>query len=268
MKSPLKWVGGKSKLAAQITERIPSHHAYAEVFAGAGWVFFHKRESRVEVLNDINGELISFYRVLQNHLEEFCRQFKWMLSSREFFENFKKQQEAGGLTDIQRAVRFYYLQRHAFGGNVTGRVFGVSKESPPPVNLMRLETELSEVHFRLSGVTIENLSWDSFIPRYDSPNAFFYLDPPYYGTEHFYGKDCFNRGEFAKMAAALQKTEGKFLLSLNDCKEIRNIFSAFNIEATSTMYCCGREKTENEKAGEVFITNYEREPQGLLGLCG
>lgn len=266
MKSPLKWLGGKSRLAPEIVKRIPPHQAYCEVFAGAGWVFFHKPQSRIEVLNDINGDLISFYRILQNHLEEFCRQFKWLLSSREFFDNFKKQQEAGGLTDIQRAVRFYYLQRHAFGGKVTGQTFGVSKESPPPVNLVRLETELSEVHFRLSGVTIENLSWEKFIPKYDSPSMFFYLDPPYYGTEHFYGRNCFKREDFLKMNMALQSVQGKFLLSLNDCPEVRKIFSSFFIEATSTMYSCAREG--NEKVKEVFITNYEKQPEGLLGLCG
>ncbi len=85
MKSPLCYMGGKSRLARKIASLIPPHETYAEAFAGAGWVFFAKTESRYESINDLNSDLISFYRVLQNHLEEFCKQFKFLLSSREWF---------------------------------------------------------------------------------------------------------------------------------------------------------------------------------------
>ena len=100
MDSPLAYVGGKSKLSNMIIEMIPKHQAYCEAFAGAGWVFFRKEPSKYEVINDLDSDLISFYRVVQNHLEEFLKQFKWLLSSREWFEDWKRQQEAGGLTDI------------------------------------------------------------------------------------------------------------------------------------------------------------------------
>jgi len=85
MKSPLCWMGGKSRLASQIVALIPEHQAYAEVFAGAAWVFFTKPESKFESINDLNSDLVVFYRVLQYHVEEFCRQFKFLLSSREWF---------------------------------------------------------------------------------------------------------------------------------------------------------------------------------------
>lgn len=118
MNSPLPYIGGKSKLADTIIKMVPEHTAYCEVFAGAAWVFFRKERSKYEVINDLDGDLISFYRVLQNHLEEFTKQFRWILSSREWFEDFKSQQESKGLTDIQRSARYYYLQRHCFGGRV------------------------------------------------------------------------------------------------------------------------------------------------------
>ena len=68
-KSPLAWVGGKSKLTSTIIPLIPKHSCYVEVFAGAAWVLFRKDSSKVEVINDINGDLITLYRVIQNHLE-------------------------------------------------------------------------------------------------------------------------------------------------------------------------------------------------------
>lgn len=255
MKSPLCWVGGKSKLADRICNLIPDHKHYAEAFAGAGWVFFRKDPSKYESLNDINGDLVSFYRVLQNHLEEFCKQFKFILSSRETFADFKGQLEAGGLTDIQRAARFYYLQRHSFGGKITSRVFGVGVEKFPPINLLRLETELSEVHLRLARVTVENLPWNNYIPRYDRAETFFYLDPPYYGTEFFYGRGLFNKEDFTRLAGLLVDLKGKFLLSLNDCPEIRETFAAFDIVSAQTKYTVGGGK-KAKTVGEVLIKNY------------
>jgi len=109
MKSPIPYIGGNSKLADTIIKMIPEHQAYCEVFCGAAWVFFRKEPSKYETINDLDSDLVTFYRILQHHLEEFLRQFKWLLSSREWFEDFKRQQEAGGLTDIQRAARYYYL---------------------------------------------------------------------------------------------------------------------------------------------------------------
>lgn len=263
MDSPLKWVGGKSKLADRIVKLIPRHTRYAEVFAGAGWVFFRKPQSRYETINDINSDLVAFYRVLQNHLEEFCKQFKWLLSSREFFEDFKAQRAAGGLTDIQRAARFYYTQRQAFGGKVVGQTFGVSVDSPPAVNLLRIEEEMSRVHMRLTGVVIENLPWLDYLERYDRPDTFFYLDPPYHGTEDYYGKALFSRDDYTRMAAALASVKGKFILSLNDVPEIRETFAAFSIRGAETMYSCNQKAAQ--KASEVLIMNYEPE-MGLLGL--
>ncbi|SPD73845.1 D12 class N6 adenine-specific DNA methyltransferase (fragment) [uncultured Desulfobacterium sp.] len=171
--SPLAYIGGKSKLSDTIIKMMPEHQAYCEVFAGAAWVFFRKEPSKYETINDLDNDLVAFYRVLQYHLEEFLKQFKWLLSSREWFEDWKRQQQASGLTDIQRAARYYYLQRHSFAGRVKARTFGTGPLRRPRVNLLRLEEELSEVHIRLSRVTIENLPWHEFIVRYDRPQTFF-----------------------------------------------------------------------------------------------
>jgi DNA adenine methylase len=181
--SPIIYIGGKSRISKQIIEMMPEHKAYCEVFAGAAWVFFRKEPVKYEVLNDLDGDLVAFYRVVQNHLEEFLRQFRWILSSREWFEDYKRQIQASGLTDIQRAARFYYIQRQAFSGVVRNPSFGINPRNRPRINLLRIEEEMSEVHLRLTNATIENLDWRTFIDKYDRNKTILYLDPPYYKAE-------------------------------------------------------------------------------------
>lgn len=231
---------------------MPAHESYCEVFAGAAWVFFRKEPSKYEVINDLDGDLICFYRILQNHIEEFLKQFKWLLASREWFEDFKRQQAAGGLTDIQRAARYYYLQRMCFGGRVKGRTFGANPGGPPRINLLRMEEELSGVHLRLARVTIENLPWDSFIAKYDRPNTLFYYDPPYYKAPFY--KHNMELTDYKQMAAILAKLKGYFILSINDFPEIRGIFNGFNIKAVKLNYSVAKDKQTVGR--ELLITNY------------
>jgi len=252
MNSPLSYIGGKSKLSETIIKMIPEHRAYCEVFVGGAWVFFRKEPSKYETINDLDSDLVCFYRVLQNHVEEFLKQFKWLLSSREWFLDWKRQQVAGGLTDIQRAARYYYLQRHSFGGRVRARTFGTGPLHRPRINLLRIEEELSEIHLRLSTVTIENLSWQEFIKRYDRPETFFYCDPPYYKAPYYehnlYIKD------YQEMAAILAGLKGKFILSINDLPEMREIFSGFNIKPVELKYSVS--KGPLTEAKELLISNF------------
>jgi DNA adenine methylase len=250
--SPLAYIGGKSKLAKTIIDMMPKHKAYCEVFAGAAWVFFKKPVSKYEVINDLDSDLVVFYRVLQNHLEEFLRQFKWLLSSREWFEDCKRQQAAGGLTDIQRAARYYYLQRLCFGGRVRGRTFGAGPFHPTRINLLRIEEELSAVHLRLVGVTIEHLSWDAFINRYDRPEVLFYCDPPYYKMPYY--EHNLDLSDYKKMAAELAGIKGKFILSINDHPDIREVFRSFQINTVSLKYTVSKGKQTTGQ--ELLVSNF------------
>ncbi len=253
MKSALAYVGGKSKLSGEIISMIPEHKTYCEVFTGAGWVFFGKEPSKYEVINDLDGDLIAFYRVLQNHLEEFFRQFRFLLSSREWFYDWREQLECRGFTDIQRAARYYFVQRQCFGGKVSSRNFGVAPQRPPRINLLRMEEELSAIHLRLSGVVIENLTWSEFLTRYDRPETFFYLDPPYYQT------DCYKYNfsgieDYQKMATLLKGISGKFILSINDHEDIRETFKDFSIKPVSLNYSIKKDGLITGK--ELLIWNY------------
>jgi DNA adenine methylase len=155
------WIGGKRRLADHLIPRFPKHECYVEVFAGGAALYFLRPPAAVEVINDINGDLINLYRVVQHHLEEFVRQFKWVPET---------------LTDIQRAARFYYLQHNCFGAKVEGQSFGTATTSPPGLNLLRLEETLSAAHLRLSNTFVERLDWKTCIDRYDRPHTLFYLD--------------------------------------------------------------------------------------------
>lgn len=252
-KSPLAWLGGKSRLADQIIDRMPAHTAYCEVFAGAAWVLFKKPESKVEIINDINGELVTLYRCVKHHLPALVEQFRWMLIARDEFDRFM-QTPADTLTDIQRAARFYYLSKNAFGARVRGPTFGIAATAAPRLNLLRMEEDLSEAHLRLSRVFIECKPYQDIISRFDKPGTLFYIDPPYWGCEDDYGKDLFSRTDFTSLAGMLSTIKGKFILSLNDHPGVREVFGGFKLEKVKTRYSVSANK--NQQVGELLITNF------------
>ena len=257
IRSPLSgWLGGKFRQSRKINSLIPSHKCYAEVFAGGAWILFTKQPdtSKAEIINDINQDVVGLYRVLQNHLEEFLRYFKWALVSRDEYLRLQRV-DPSTLTDIQRAARFYYLQKTSFAGKVADNPsFGVRPLKPPLINLLRIEEELSQVHMRLTRVVIERLDYAEFIKRYDRDYTFFYLDPPYYGKEHYYGPG-FERADFQRLRDLLASSQAQWLLSINDTPEIRQLFADFIIEPVQVRYSTGRSTTGGYP--ELLIRNYQ-----------
>lgn len=255
-RSPMSgWIGGKSCLSKRIAAMLPEHKCYCEPFAGAAWVLFRKPESKAEVLNDINRNIVTLYRVIQNHLEEFIRYFKWMLVSRNEFERLKAI-DPDTLTDIQRAARFYYLQQSCFGGRMDGNpAFGYAAGRGPKLNLLRIEEHLSAAHLRLARTYIECLPYHEVIRRYDKPTTVYYLDPPYWDCENYYGKGIFCKDDFTVLTELLKKIDGKFILSLNDRPEVRELFSDFILEEVQVNYTCSNGK--NLKVGELLFRNFD-----------
>jgi len=248
----IPWIGGKRRLAKTILPLFPAHECYVEPFAGGAALFFIKQPSNVEVLNDINGDLINLYRVVKHHLEEFIRQFKWALISRQMFA-WLKQTNVDTLTDIQRAARFYYLQRMAFGGKVDNQSFGTATTSGPRLNLLRIEEELSAAHLRLSRVYIEHLSWHECVRRYDRPHTIFYLDPPYWGTVG-YGVE-FDFDQYVLMAELARTIKGKMVVSVNDITEMRDVFSGFRMSTADIVYTVGG-GDKGKAVKELIIRNF------------
>lgn len=247
------WMGGKRRLVSQLIEKMPEHQCYVELFAGGAALFFMRDQpSKVEVINDLNGELVNLYRVVQHHLEEFVRQFKWALVSRQMFE-WLKSASIELMTDIQRAARFYYLQHTAFGAKVSGQTFGTATTARP-VNLLRIEEQLSEAHLRLSGVTVEHLSWDACFKKYDRPHSFMYADPPYWKLTG-YGMD-FGLDQYQKMAELMKSCQSKVMLSINDHEDMRTVFAGLKIDTTKIKYSVGNSGAGRELKHELIITNY------------
>jgi DNA adenine methylase len=232
------YVGGKRALAKRLVERIEAvpHEIYAEPFVGMGGVFFRRRSRpRKEVINDISADVVNLFRLLQRHFQQLLDVLKWQVCSRAEFERLMAT-DPETLTDLERAARFLYLQRTAFGGRVAERHFGVSYTAGSRFDLTKLVPMLEDVHERLAPVDIERLPYATLIERYDTPGTLFYLDPPYHGNEADYGPGVFSAADFERLSALLKGIEGSFIMSINDTPEIRALFARFTIEEVGVNY--------------------------------
>ena len=225
MDSFISWTGGKKLLRNKILEQFPGseeYDRYIEVFGGAGWILFAKeRHANLEVFNDANGELINLYRCVKHHEEALRKELEWNFVSREQFFDSKEQINTRGLTDIQRAARYFLLIKNSFGTDL--RSFGVRAR-----NLDDNINYLSIVKERLKRTVIENKDFQGLIKTYDRDKALFYLDPPYYGAEDYYSVN-FTGQDHVRLCDALSKIKGKFILSYNDCYHIRQLYKSFAI---------------------------------------
>ncbi len=230
------WRGGKRALARTLAARIEAieHTRYVEPFVGMGGVFF-RRPSRpkLEVINDISADVVNLFRILQRHYQQFLDQLRFQTYSRAEFERLKAT-DPDLLTDLERAARFLYVQVTSFGG--MGSQFGVDY-ARPRWNLTRIVPLLEDVHDRLSGVLIERLPYAECIRRYDSrPGTLFYCDPPYWGCTDDYGKGLFSEADFERLRDLLEGLQGRFILSLNDTPEVRELFGRFHLEEVQLNY--------------------------------
>ena len=247
------YLGGKRNLAKRICAKIREidHRTYVEPFVGMGGIFLRRdRQPPAEVINDISGDVANLFRILQRHYQPFIDFLKWRITSRAEFDRLKRE-DPSTLTDLERAARFLYLQRLAFGGKVQGRTFGVSRGRGGMFNLTELEPMLGDIHERLAGVIIEQLPYDQVLRRYDREDTLFYLDPPYWGCEDDYG-DTFGPEDFDRMAEQLAGLQGRFLLSINDAPGVRQVFGRFLLEEAETTWSIG---ARPQKVGELIIRN-------------
>lgn len=248
------WPGGKRRLAKHILPLIAHqpHQCYVEPFAGGAAILFMRTPAAVEIINDLNGELVRLYRCVRHHLDELVRQFRWALVSREMYQ-WAQMEQPETLTDIQRAARFFYLQKLAFGAKVNGQNFGAAATSSPRLNLLRIEEDLSAAHLRLARVTIEHLPWQACIARYDRSDTLFYLDPPYWQTTG-YGVD-FDLDQHRALADTMATIEGRAILSINDHPTMREVYGAFHARRLKTTYKLGGNR-HPKQAAELLVTTW------------
>lgn len=255
LKSPIGRVWGKSKLAKDIVALFPEHKHYVEVF---GWwlsVFFKKEPSKLETINDINDELINLWYIIITKPQSLSNALEHMLISRTIFNNIKLKKYIPK-NDIERAAYFYYLISQSFWSK--GDNFAMSAKSwRKPKNLWKNFFTWSE---RLKFVTIESMSFELLIEKYDSPDTFFYLDPPYYNYEQCY-KSWFTKDQHLLLRDKLTKVQGKFLLSYNDHPEIRELYKGFNIRDSKEIEYTLWKNVHNVRkvVSELYISNYSNE---------
>lgn len=219
-----------------------------------GGVFFRRRlRPRVEIINDRSRDVANFFRILQRHKAALLEEMRHQVMDRAEFERLQRV-VPDTLTDVERAARFYLLQRWSYAYKAIGQNFAVSGQARFDVRVPG--RVLERIHGRLSAVIVECLPWADFVERYDRADALFYLDPLYYGCEDDYGRDMLARSDFDRMSGVLAQRKGRFLLSSNDAPEVRRIFAGFANDAVKTKYTVGN-ADRSEAAAEVLI------PDGL-----
>jgi DNA adenine methylase len=260
--SPFKWVGGKSRLRKAIIQLLPPHTCYVEPFAGAAWVLFGKPRSDVEVLNDINEELITFFRVVKSKSDELLASFEWELVSRAEFERLADQ-DPSTLSDVQRAHRFYYLIMAGWGGELNYPRFQTSITDGGHGNrligaLKTLESRLKPVHDRLRTVIIECLEWEACVDRYDREGTVMYVDPPYPGNKCNYANNMRDWEAHQRLRERLVRAKCKWVLSSYDTSEVCRLYDGYYILPVESSSGMKVEKHRGERVinREVLITNF------------
>ena len=251
MIGPLPYIGGKRALANRIIAMFPKHTTYVEPFSGGAQVFFRKEPSKVEVLNDLDHEIVNFFRVCQQHYEELVRYLKFTVASREWFD-LLYEAKLDGFTDIQRAGRFLFLAKNCYAGLVRRKNFAWSIENTNRFNPERIPSLIEATHQRLARVQIECLPYEQVMEHSDRGETLFYLDPPYYKLKLY--NHNLEHDDFVRMSALLAGIRGKFILSLNDLPEVRTIFKRFKIHGIDIHYTA--QKKPGKRYREVLITNF------------
>lgn len=252
LKPPISRMGGKSRLRKQIISLIPEHICYTEPFFGAGWVYFGKDPSKVEVINDVDQELMNLFKMLKHHSEEIHRLLQYEVCSRDVFTEYRKEVNVSTLTELQRAVRYIYILSQSFASK--GISFGYGTNTRPSPQIFQTE-HLATLKNRLRNTFIENLDFTEIFQRYDRQYTFHFCDPPYFETDGYAVR--FGEKEHLKLKTCLEVIEGKFLLTINDHEKVREWYKDFNIIETEVNYSVAKDKEARGKYKELIITNYD-----------
>ncbi len=242
---------------------IPPHSCYVEVFGGAGWVLFGKPPSDVEILNDIDQELINFFRIIRNRPEDFIDSFDLELVSRAEFERLAVL-DPSQIDEIQRAHRFYYLIMAGWGGELNYPRFQTSISDGGHGNRLigaieTLRARIEPIHKRLNTVIIENLGWQECIDRYDREGVVMYLDPPYPGNGVNYFHNMRDWKDHERLAERLTQTRCRWILSSYNSKDIHTLFRDYHFTYITSASGMNTAKDSKNRVvnQEVLITNFE-----------
>jgi len=214
LKTPITYYGGKQNLITTILPLFPKHQTYIEPFVGGGAVFWAKRPSEVEVINDYNRELINFYEVCQNEFVELEKMVRISLHSRSLHADASVMYNNPHLfTRIQRAWAVWVLSSQSFSSMLDGTWgYDVIKGTTSRKISKKRDSFTEEYAIRLQNVQIENTDALRVIRSRDYENAFHYCDPPYFNSDcgHY---DGYSIDDFEELLKTLSSLQGKFLMS-------------------------------------------------------
>lgn len=257
MNSFMSWIGGKKSLRDVVLARFPPYYErYIEVFGGAGWVLFHKPPGNdVEVWNDWNSNLANLYRCVRDKPNKLKHKLRYVLNSREDFNiiaSLHKNSLLPRLYDVDRAAKFYQLIRYSYAS-------GLDSFGAQPHSMWMDFPQIDMASRRLQKVIIENKDFEKLIRQYDRPVSFFYCDPPYFATESYYKDVGFSEADHIRLRDTLVQCDGKFLVSYNDCPQIRKIWDKPNIyiEEVSRINNLAQRYENGSQYAELLISNYD-----------
>ena len=204
MKTPLTYYGGKQRLASKIIPLIPPHHLYCEPFVGGGAIFFQKPKSQVEVLNDINGELVNFYIVVQTKFRKLQKEIQSSLHSRDLHRKASVIYNNPDMFDaVKRAWAVWILASQSFASRLNGTWGYDVKENSTSLNIARKRDAFVKTYAdRLRSVQLECTDALRIIKSRDRKDSFFYCDPPYFNSDmgHY---DGYTQKDFERLLEVL-----------------------------------------------------------------
>lgn len=279
-------IGNKTPILPILYALFPKkYNRYIEPFGGSGSVLLGKEKpDSFEVFNDVDGELMNFFRCGRDRSAELLWELGYLpLNSREEFNSWKGIYEPGYFQnphlskqieiidksmppewaaelkdamfkrinnfEVRRAAIYYKQTRYSFFSS--RRSF-----SCQPCSITGFFYLFTEMAKRLENVVLENQSYEILIPHYDRKDAFVYGDPPYYDSEYVYN-DSFTWEDHVRLRDILAHMKGKFLLSYNDCPEIRELYRGFEIFDFSRLHSMVQKITPGKKFNELLIGNYD-----------
>ena len=234
---PLRYRGGKWRLAEWIISFFPPHELYCEPFAGGASVLFRKPASTLEVINDMDGDVVAFFRCLRNRPDELREALRLTPYSREELRLANKQVEEATDVEMERARRLYV--RCQMGRGSSSRIAGFRMQRTKygwGVNKPREFLEngfLDAAAERLTHVQLENLPALELIPRADGPKALFYVDPPYLAATRsgkLYNCEMMGEEEHQELSEQLHSVKGMVVLSGGDSGFYRELYADWKLE--------------------------------------
>ena len=233
-RSLFPYAGGKFYLMNEIRELFEKsgRRTAVDVFGGSG-KFLLNVDAGSKVYNDIDSRLVNLFKVAKERPDELAKWFKYPLHSRELFNEFKSTEEEGD--EVSSAAKTLYLHYTSFAAKGETFGYGAKPRGSTVVKMENALDRLSELHEEVRLWTIEHLDFRELMKRYDCEEAFFYLDPPYFG-KRFY-RHNFTEKDFDDLAGILPGLKGKYLLNINKNEFILDRFGAPGREMEFKSFC-------------------------------